>query len=611
MQFLILLIIIFIQIKINLGNNFIVYDHSEYISIMDTNGKTKNYNLEIITPDNKFYCNIETNLISQINNLFYYLTDNDINWKKIIPISRNYFTIYFEDLNTFYSKIDEILKEKSVIIRVKQIIIGFNSSYDKNLLKIDTYPNDINIFINRNKDEIKQKYSLFSNTVFCSTYLTFNYSGDVFADCFVIFAFCFLIAFSVFWGFIHHKARNNNNKYLFIHSYILVVLFFYFCHSLFFLIITMKKKYQYFDEEIYSGAFYNVFSFFQFFTKLLPALCVTIQLNLFELREHYRIIRNSKVIHILSANIFFVISLENENQNLSEILNGILYVLIVICLFYMFIQIKNCLEEKILDAIIDDQENVPTLKYKQKLLYIHWLSILGFIIIYFFVTSIFKYKFEEYRTLKFIIIMINYSDLFLLLLLCGVYFPRELPPQFIEQIIIEPEININNEENDYFENIYAYDLTDEDKYFENYKAGEMAKIVIIENPFNENKIEADLEIEEEEEEEENEIKDNNNIKDNENNKKDNHIETTEEDSNDNKETINTIINIDNEINDKTNENKNNKNDTKNCNNINNNQDNEEDNNILVYKENGKINKNYIEEDILDLYRTKLGYIEDV
>ena len=610
MQFLILLLIIFIQIKINLGNNFIVYDHSEYISIMDTNGKTKNYNLEIITPDNKFYCNIESNLISQINNLFYYLTNNDINWKKIIPITSNYFTIYFEDLNTFYSKIDEILKEKSVIIRVKQIIIGFNSSYDKNELNIDTYPNDINIFINRNKNEIQQKYSLLSNSVFCSTYINFNYSGDVYADCFVIFAFCFLLIFIIFWGFIHNKVRKNNNKYLFVHSYILVVLFFYFFHSLFFLIITMKKKYQYFDEDIYSGAFYNVFNFFQFFTKLLPALCATIQLNLIELREHYRIIRNSKVIHVLSANIFFVISLENENQNLSEILNGILYVLIVICLFYMFIQIKNCLEEKILDAIIDDQEIVPTLKYKQKLLYIHWFSILGFIIIYFFITSIFKYNFEEYRTLKFIIIIINYSDLFLLILICGIYFPRDLPPQFIEQIIIEPDININNEENDYFENIYAYDLTDEEKYFENYKAGDMAKIVIIENPFNENKIDTEMEIEEEEEEEENEIKDNN-FKDNENNKKDNHIETTEEDSNDNKETINTIINIDKEITDKTNENNNN-NDIKNSNDINNNnQNNEEENSILVCKENEKINKSCLEEDILDLYHTKLGYIEDV
>ena len=604
MQFPILLIIIFIQIEINLGNNFIVYDHSEYISIMDTNGKIKNYNLEIITPKNKLYLDLKSNLISYINNLFYYLTKDDVNWKKIITLSRNDFTIYFEDFTTFYSKIDEILNEKSVMNRIRQIIIGFNSDSDKNELNIDTYPNDINIFINRNSDEIKTKYSLFSNSVFCSTYINFNYSGDVYADNFVIFAFCFLIIFIIFWGIIHHKARKNN-KYLFVHSYILTVSFFYFFHSLFFLIITMKKKYQYFDEEIYTGAFYNTFNFFQFFTKLLPALCATIQLNLIELREHYRIIRNSKVIHILSANIFFVISLENDNQNLSEILNEIFYVLIVICLFYMFIQIKNCLEEKIIDAVIDDPEIIPTLKYKKMLLYVHWFSILAFIVVYFFVISVFKYVFVEYRTLKLIIIMINYSDLFLFFLLCGIYFPRELPPQFIEQIILEPDININNEENDYFENIYAYDQTDEEKYFENYKVGEMANIVIIENPFNENKIEIE-EIEEEEEEEEKEIKDDN--KDN--NKKNDHIETTEEDSNDNKETNNTI-NIDNEINDEKIENKNNNNDIKNCNDIDNIQNNEEENNILVCKENDKINKSCIEEDILDLYHTKLGYIEDV
>ena len=162
MQFLILLlIIIFIQIKINLGNDFIVYDHTEYISIMDTNGKTQNYILEIITPGNKLYYNLESNLISQINNLFYYLTNNDVNWKDTIALSSKNFAIYFEDLNTFYSKINEVMNESRVIQRIKQIIIGVNSNFDNNLLKIDTYPKDINIFVNKNNDEIKKKYSLF------------------------------------------------------------------------------------------------------------------------------------------------------------------------------------------------------------------------------------------------------------------------------------------------------------------------------------------------------------------------------------------------------------------------------------------------------------------
>lgn len=128
----------------------------------------------------------------------------------------------------------------------------------------------------------------------------------------------------------------------------------------------------------------------------------------------------------------------------------------------MFIQTKNCLEEKIIDAIIDEPEYVPTLRYKKRILNIHFFSILSFVFSYFILIFVFKYQSIEYRTPKFIFIMTNYSDLFLLIIFCCIYFPRELPPQFIEQDIYEPEININYEENDYFENIYSYEQIDEE-----------------------------------------------------------------------------------------------------------------------------------------------------
>ena len=620
MQFLILFIIVIIQIKIYLSNPFIVNSHYEYISISDFNKEIDHYNLNLIPLENNIYFETDSNIISQINNLFYFLTYNDTKWKDILYSFGNSFTIYFEDLETFFFNIEIILQDYKLQKKIKQIIIGYNSSFDKNEIDIDIYNTDIKIYINKDKNKIKEKYALFNNKVFCSTYIYFNYSGDVYADNIIISLFIFIIIFSCFWFYIYSKAKRNN-KYLFIHSYILAIFIFYFCHTLLYLIIAMKKRGKYFDEDIYSGALYNVFSFFQFFTKLLPAICATLQLNLFELREHFRIIRNSKIVHILSANTFFIISLENDNEELSEILNGLLYILVVICLFYMFIQFKNCLDEKILDAIIDEPENVPTLKYKKNLLYIHSSCILAYTIFYFVILLFSRSKFPEYRTTKFILVMINYSDLFLILLLCGIYFPRPLPPQYIEEINIDAELDINNEGNDYFENIYAFSQIDEEKYFENYKTGD-SSIVIIENPFNENKIEIETEQEETEEEEEEEEKDNikndkNKNENNENNKKsknDNNIETTEEDSNDNnkdnKDKIKKINNKeDEEINNKKNEIKNEN--ENNENEIDSNQNSEEEHNNLVPKEveNNILNKSYLEEDILDLNHTKLGYIE--
>ena len=107
-----------------------------------------------------------------------------------------------------------------------------------------------------------------------------------------------------------------------------------------------------------------------------------------------------------------------------------------------------------------------------------------------------RYYLNEYRTIKFIFIFINYSDLILLLILALVYYPRELPPYYIEEERDIGENSFNNQnvdENDEFKTIYnfAFNQKDEEIYFKNFQKDENtnANIVLIENPFNENKLE--------------------------------------------------------------------------------------------------------------------------
>ena len=596
--------IILLNIKIYLTNNFIATKHSEYLTIKNDKGISEKYTLELIFPKKSPNLNTESNKIEQNNNLFFFISNNDTKWKDVIIYSRKSFIVYVEDFNTF-SSIFSDMKD----YRIKQIIIGYNSTIDKNEISLYSEKTDKAIFINNQKEEIKKKYLSYSNEIICSTEINILYDGDVIADKFVMFIFIFIILFIGAWIIIHRKARKNS-KYLFIHSYILVILIIYFFHSLFYLILVLKNKYKIFDEENFSGALYNFFNFFQFFTKLLPSLCATMQLNLLELREHYRIIRNSKVIHVLCVNIFFIISLENDNESLSEILNGTLYILVVLSLFYMFIQFKNCIEERMIDGIIDEPEIIPALKYKKKLLYSHTFTVILFVIIYFIILSILRNFFEEYRTIKFIIVLVNYSDLFLTIFLCVIHFPKELPPLFMEQIIMEePDFNINDVENEDFKNIYAYEQIDEEQYFEKYNPKEMANIVIIENPFNENKISLEIEEEEQEKEEGEEKLEKVIDKNEEKNKVDSGIETTEENSIENSKEDNEIsisnINIEKEKNHEDNS------QNENESNLDKNQNGEEEHHALVVeeKEIEKINKSYVEEDILDLSHTKLGYIE--
>ena len=591
---------------------------------MNNRGEKQNYNLNLVYSGNNLYFDATSNTISQINNLFYYLTKTDNDWKNIISSSRNYFILYIEDLNTFNSKISEIFSEARISVRIKQIIVGCNASCDKNELNLEKYNTNmkkIQIFLNYDQVKIKSKYSTYLSSVFCSTFIDFIYAGDYYADCFVFFSFGFILVITLLWIFLHHKARKNG-KYLFVHSYLLALFCFYFLHTILYFVLTLKKKYKYFDEEIYSRALYNIFCFFQFFTKLLPGLCATIQLNLFELQEHFRMIRNSKVIHILSANIFFIISLENENQNLSEALNILLQILITICLFYMFIQIKNYLEDNIAEALIDEPEYAFTLKYKKNLLYSHCFCVLSFTIFYYVIIFLLKSNFSEYRTTKFVVMMINYSDLFLTLILCGIHFPKKLPLRYIEEINLENDIDLNNQENYYFEKIYSYAQVDEEKYFENYKNEDSANIVIVENPYNQNKIEVEIEEETDEEEEEEEEEKEEKVKikekvkdDKKDNKNDIGIETTGEDSVDSNNKDNIIINsVEDEEKDEKQTNiivndKNNINaeiDSENSHNS------EEEHNALVSKDTeiiNVLNKSCIEEDNLDISHTKLGYIE--
>ena len=198
-------LIIFIQIKIIFSNGYIVNYHSEYLSIMDDRGISQNYDLQLIYSGNIYY-DMETNLIGQNNYLFYYLENGDNNWKNFISQSRNFFIIYCENID----KLGEMLQ----IPRIKQIIIGLNSKTEEKEINLKANNNNIDskIFISKDRDEIKNKYYKLSGKTYCSTYMYFYYSGDVYADFIVEFAFIFIMIFLFIWSFIYFKARKTNRN---------------------------------------------------------------------------------------------------------------------------------------------------------------------------------------------------------------------------------------------------------------------------------------------------------------------------------------------------------------------------------------------------------------
>ena len=540
-----ILFFLFHGIKLYLiGNTF------SYILI-----NSNNYTLELVPYNSVLYSEIDNNHISEINSLFYYLSPNDKNWKNIITKYRNsHFVLYLENIDTFNAYYPEIEKQN----RINIIIIGVESNFDKSSLK---YKEDNKyIFINKDKIKIKNNFNTFSLHTICSVYINFYYAGDIFADDFVKYVFIFIIIYILIYSIICYDARKNN-KHLFIQDYILVTLFFYFFHTLLLYIFSSKKRYKCFDDDIYSGVFYIIFNCFQFFIKLLPCIFTSIQINVFEVREHSVILGNSKIIHFLCCNIFFIISLQNDNTRLSEFLNNLLYTINLIGLLCMFFDYIKLFQDKYLESIENEPDYLITLNIKKNLFIIHFISVTLFVITHVMWYFIMQYFLDEYRTIKFSFIFINYSDLFLVLIITIVHFPRKLPPNYIEEYrdpFDEPGNN-NIEENNSFKYIYnlAYKQINEDEYFQNYKKDESSNIVLIENPFNENKLEEfDFEKKETEEKDEN------------NNKK-NEVEKNNEE---------------NEV---------------------------DENQILIEKEN-KENKgdfNDIEKEILDLTHTKLGFID--
>ena len=480
------LIIIFLLFHVI--NLYLISETFSYIII-----DTYNFTLELIPYKTGFSSNLEKNQIFQLNNLFYYLTSEDNNnWKNILKRYRNtHFVFYLDDIETFNKYYKELNKEK----KISTLIVGGRHAdfFKKNELAVKTADSNKLIFINKNRNTIKNIFRIFSIRNLCSIYINFIYKGDIFCDKFITYIGLFITICIILYSIICYKARQNN-KYLFIHDYILTNLFFYFFHTLLFYYITSKKKYKYFDEETFSGAIYVLFNTFQFFAKILPNVFATGQLNIYEIREHTYMFGHSKIIHLFSCNIFFIISFQKEATETSETLNCCMYIINFLSMIYMYFSYKHLFQEKYVESVENDPDYLSALRLKRKLLYFHFLSISLFILAHLCFYCFMRYFLDEYRTTKFIFIFINYSDLILLLIIAIVYYPRELPPYYNEE---DREIgdnlfnNQNVEEIDDFKTIYnfAFNQKDEEIYFKNYQKDECANIVLIENPFNENKLE--------------------------------------------------------------------------------------------------------------------------
>ena len=479
------LIIVFLLFHLN--NLYLISKTFSYIII-----DSYNLTLYLIPTKNVLSSNIDKNQISELNIIFYYLTSDDHNWKSILNKYRNtHFTFYIEGIGTFNKIYPEIKNEK----KISNLIIGVGDSdiFDKNELVAKINETKKYIFINKNQEIIKNNFRIFSIRNLCSIYINFFYAGDIFCDKFIFFIGIFMIICIIFYCIICYKARQNN-QYLFTQDYILTNLFFYFFHTLLFYYITSKKIYKYFDEEIFSGVIYILFNSFQFFAKLLPNLLATGQLNIFEIREHSAMLGNSKVIHLFSCSIFFIISFQKENAELSESLNCCMYLINLMSIIYMYFSYKSLFQDKYADSVQNEPECLSAIILKRKLLLFHFASISLFILVHICFFCFMRYYLIKYRTIKFIFIFINYSDFVLLIIMALVYYPRDLPPYYIEEareIGDNIFFNQNVEENDDFKTIYnfAFNQKDEEIYFKNFQKDENANIVLIENPFNENKLE--------------------------------------------------------------------------------------------------------------------------
>ena len=348
----------------------------------------------------------------------------------------------------------------------------------------------------------------------------------------------------------------------------MTILIIYLFHTLFLYILSLRGKYKYFDEQKFSGVLYIIFNIFLFFTKLFPNLFCSFQTNFLEVREFTRINMHSKVIQLLGCAIFFIINFQRDNTELSEFLNCMFYLINLICIFCLFLSYKKCLDDKYAQWMQNHPNDIQTISIKKKILYKHFFSCILFIFFHISFYIIMNYHFVEYRTIKFMLIFINYSDLILTIIITFIHYPRKLPHDYVEEESdsVDEPLNQDIEEDDSFRYIYNYSFNkkSEEEYFKNFDKKECANLVIIENPFSESKLDETIFNEE---------------KRNENNNKD--------------------LNL-------------NKDD------INNNNNDIEEKQILIDKNNNEdiindindfdiINSN--EKDILDLTHTKLGFID--
>ena len=100
-----LIILFFIFERINL---YLIGETDSYMII-----NSKNYSLELIPYKTGLHSDLEKNEISVTNNLFYYITFEDIYWRNILIKYKNtFFTLYLENINAFKRYYPDIVKEK-------------------------------------------------------------------------------------------------------------------------------------------------------------------------------------------------------------------------------------------------------------------------------------------------------------------------------------------------------------------------------------------------------------------------------------------------------------------------------------------------------------------
>ena len=397
----------------------------------------------------------------------------------------DYFFLYFQDMQSFYENVEEI-NSKGYYKYISAIIIGSTTPYKKNET-IQLLEKKVDIFINSDTNIIEKLYSKYNDDISCNIYYQFTYTGNIIAENLCFFFFIVIVLLLIIWLIILYLAKRNNNN-IFIHGYILALFIFYFLSSLFLLLFFEKNEENKKESfEYFSGFLFNIFKFFLFFTKFLVSICISLQLNILELRDHYQLTKNSRANIYIFVICFFIISLQNENMATSEFCNVSLYLVINLSLLCLFCKLRSSINNRLNEALGEQPIMYPALKLKNKLLKIHTITIFLFDVS---LTTIYLYYREhlnEYRTLRFILIFITYSDLPLVLLLTFIYFPRKLPEHYVEESQYEiPDFGVELIGNNQFNNIFVLNTkTDENIYFENYSLDEFYDVVLVENPFSE------------------------------------------------------------------------------------------------------------------------------